>query len=390
MIFLNGSIPHIQIRCRRSDSAQDVKQNNIMDIEMKNHIKLYKIDSKRNMRYWEIYNDKSLICIEHGIRGGSPNYETERVEFGLAGRSQEEQILSRINSRANKKMDAGYFDSIEKAELFKMRNKLGLHKPMLAARYDKIEDFKFDCNYVQHKYDGHRCLIKNDNGNIVAYSRNGKIINSISHITDELKGVIPEGGTLDGELYHHGTKLQTIGSWVRRKQQQTLLLKFICYDIIMDSCYSERLSAIVDLSLNKLENSELSHTDMIIGEFLIAPLLERSRGIGYEGLIIRPAGHPYEPGKRSKGLIKVKDWLDDEYTVAGITLGVDGQAMLSLRHNGKSFKATSPGTQMQKIYIGLNKDKFIGKKVTVQYANLTDAGIPFQPVATMWRDKEGE
>ena len=357
---------------------------------MENSKKFYKKDHRGAMRYWQVHSEGITIFIEHGILGGSPNYESEVVPYGLAGRTVKDQIQSRIRSRANKKIDAGYVASIEKANLMKHVNKLGYHKPMLATRHDKIKDFKFDHNYIQHKYDGHRCLITNDGGDIVAYSRNGKIIDSISHITDEFINVLPVGMTIDGELYNHGTKLQTITSWVKKKQESTELLTFFCYDVVLDECFSERLRVLNGLTFVRFVYSELSPTSLLIGEFNMGALLTSSRGLGYEGLMIRPAGHPYQPGKKSKGLIKVKAWLDDEYTVEGITLGVDGQAMLSLRHNGKSFKATSPGTQMQKIYIGLNKDKFIGKKVTVQYANLTDAGIPFQPVATMWRDKEGE
>lgn len=352
---------------------------------------LYKKDAKGKMRYWQIWQESiNLIAIEYGTIGGEPLYDSEIINHGLAGRTQQEQIESRINSRYNKKVDSGYVDSKEKAELTRGLNAIGLQKPMLATNHDKIKNMKFEENYVQFKYDGHRCLIKNDGGELIAYSRNGKPIQSIVHILDELRELIPEGMTLDGELYHHGTPLQTIGSWVKKAQENTMKLKFICYDVLEELCYSDRNRIISVIFKHKLSHSMKAHTDLLIGEFNTAPLLKRARDLGYEGLIIRPTGTPYEAGKRSKSLIKVKSWFDNEYPVERITAGVDGQAILHMRHNGKPFKATCPGTFQEKVRVAESPEKHIGKKVNIQYANLTNDGVPFHPVATMWRDPDDE
>lgn len=353
-----------------------------------NHHKLYSKDNKGDLRYWEISNDGSLIEIKYGKVGGAELIETEIVNYGLAGRTQDQQVESRIKSRVGKKIDSGYVYDMNNARDNARTNVLGLDRPMLATRHDRIKDMKFEANYVQYKYDGHRCLIKNDGGDIIAYSRNGKVIDSISHILNELDGVLPDGTTLDGELYAHDTPLQTITSWVKKKQLRTSSLSFICYDVLMDECYSIRHSFISNM--RKMNKIEIAQTSLLMGEFDLIPLLDSAKEKGYEGLIVRPIGSPYECGKRSKSLIKVKSWMDDEYKVIKISKGVDGQAILHLQHNGRAFRVTSPGTFDQKFYVAENKDLYVGKKVNVQYANLTKDGVPFHPVATMWRDKDNE
>lgn len=352
---------------------------------------LYGTDNRGQLRRWSIWQEfKNTIAIEHGVDGMQMQYESEIVNHGLAGRTQQEQIESRINSRINKKIDSGYVRDKKAALSSKKTNALGLEKPMLATRHDKIKNMAFDKNYIQYKYDGHRCLIKRQGDNIIAYSRNGKVIDSIDHITGEMHNRILDGVILDGELYCHGVPLQTIGSWVKKKQENTLRLSFVCYDMILDRCYSDRHFLLSHIPFERFNNSIQAPTSLLCGEFDIYPILSKARELGYEGLIVRPVGHPYETGKRSKGLIKVKAWMDDEYKVIGMTAGVDGQAILHMKHNGKVFKATAPGTFREKIETFRNLEDYIGKKVNVQYANLTNDGVPFHPVATMWRDKDVE
>ena len=359
---------------------------------MKNHHKLYAKDAKGKLRCWEIHSEGNRIEMHYGVYGGQPIFDCEIIDFGLAGRTREEQIESRVRSRVKKKIDAGYIYDRKKAEKENRTNSLGFQKPMLATRHDKIKNMSFDRNYIQYKYDGHRCLIKNDGGKLIAYSRSGKEINSIGHILEELElnNTIPEGLTLDGELYIHEFSLQVIGSLVKKKQDRSKLLNFVCYDVFLNECYSFRNTFIEGLLLNELSHSRTASTVLIVGEFEIQPLLESSREKGFEGLIIRPIGFHYEAGKRSKGLIKVKAWFDKEYQVLGISKGVNGQAILKLEHNGKEFKATCCGTDIEKKYVAEHPNLYIGKFVTVQYAGLTDDLKPFHPTAIAWRDIENE
>lgn len=357
-------------------------------------ISLYAKDSRGKMRVWRCWQASSnLIQIEYGTEGGSLIDDSEIVDYGLGGRSQQEQIKLRIMSRAKKKTDAGYVDSLGEAMVKKRTNALGFARPMLAARFDKIKAFQFKANYVQMKYDGHRCMIINDFGELKMYSRNGIPIVTMDHILEELQGHIDEGETVDGELYCHGLTLQKIGSIAKNEDstENRLDLSFICYDTVSDKPYRDRLARITSIFSFDPEHSQVANTGYLVGWFDMKVLLKQAIDQGYEGLIVRPDGElGYQEGKRSKGLIKVKAWLDDEYEVLSLKASVDGWAILVMKHEGATFSATSPGTFPEKKHVLDNPELYIGKKVNVQYAFITKDGVPFQPVAMYWRDKENE
>jgi len=113
--------------------------------------------------------------------------------------------------------------------------------------------------------------------------------------------------------------------------------------------------------------------------------LDNSRALGYEGLILRDLKMPYEVGKRSKGLIKVKQFMDAEFKVVDILPSAEGWARLVCELPGDTFKVSAPGTIYQKTEVLKRKDEFIGEFVTVTFANYTIDGKPFHPVAERWR-----
>lgn len=347
---------------------------------------LYKRDHRGNLRFWSITDEGGgELTIEFGQVGGETQVQTEYVEENTV-RDIEEQTESRIRSRINKKLDKGYVYDQELAKKKADRNILGFRKPMLAAKFSNIrEDIDYDSSYFQYKYDGHRCLITNDGGSLIAYTRNGKLIDTIDHILTGLK--IPEGETIDGELYAHGAKLQSISSWVKRYQENTLKLRYHCYDVVSDGNYSDRLDMLKSFQMGPC--AEIVPTFSYNNSVKI--MLVDSISKGYEGLIIRPDGFGYEDGKRSKGLIKVKQFLDDEFRVVSISESKDNWAILNCAmENGTQFSVSAPGTIGFKTYIKDHPNEFIGKYVKVEYSGLTAAGKPFHPVAIMFRDARAE
>jgi DNA ligase-1 len=101
------------------------------------------------------------------------------------------------------------------------------------------------------------------------------------------------------------------------------------------------------------------------------------------------ADEPYK-GKRSKDLLKVKKFFDDEYTVTAISIGPfryikDGQEceeeMLSnvtIQHKGYNVDVGSGFTIAERQHFYQNPNDIIGKTITVQYfeeTNNQDGGI---------------
>lgn len=345
---------------------------------------LYAKDAKGQLRSWTIeVIDFELIRITYGLIFGKKQVEEEFIGVGLAGRTVEEQVLSRFNSRINNKLKSGYVKDVNIAETNERVNLLGFKKPMLAAKYDPLTTSHRDMYFGQYKLDGHRCLVKNENGVLHAYSRNGKPINTLPEILSELD--IPEGMTVDGELYVHGVPLQTITSWVKRRQENTAKIRYHMYDIIADEPYEARYNRLLNvpqgllatvLPTNRIDTRADAHNELV-----------RAVKLGYEGLILRDNKTGYEAAKRSKSLLKYKSFLDEEFEITNIIPSKQGWARMVCKTDcDKRFVVTAPGSMDEKYYFMINPDAHIGKMLTVKFQKYTIDGIPFHPVALQLRE----
>ena len=341
-------------------------------------------DAKGALRQWSIAVEDYIIVIKHGQLGGVQQVTTEEVEEGKAGRTLEEQIELRVSSRINKQKDKGYTEDIQFAERNTV-NALGLKKPMLAQPLKNIKNIDFDNAFIQHKYDGNRCLIANIGGKKIAYTRNSKVYATIDHILDSIS--IPANTILDGELYCHGQSLQTIISWCKRDKPipESKRLRYHCYDIISPKPFTERLNDLYEIDFG--EHGELVPTVKVTSLDTVFAFLKASLEAKYEGTILRWGNFGYEDGKRSKSLIKIKEWKDDVFVVVGINPSKDYWAILTcILPKGASFSISAPGTIEEKREVLINKQNYLGRSVRVEYQNLTKDGVPFHPVATNWVD----
>jgi ATP-dependent DNA ligase len=347
---------------------------------------LYMKDNKGTMREWGISADGDMITMRFGQMGGSMQYRTEQVNEGKQSRDIEEQVQSRIDSRISKQMDRGYIYSFDEAFLRPHAlNALGLRKPMLAQKIDNVKNIDYTDAIAQPKFDGNRCMIYCENGINRAYSRNGKPIEAIDHILADLP--ILGNTVLDGELYCHGYTLQSIVSWIKRKQEDTLKLKYHLYDIVAPTIpYKRRSMMIRGLPIG--QSISPVYGDPIASESELYSRFREYRQDGYEGAILRWGNSGYEDGKRSKSLVKVKEWESEEFTVASVVPSSDGWGILICHlPNFETFRVSAPGSINEKIKILENKYQYIGKQVTIEFANYTKDGKPFHPVAINFRDE---
>lgn len=361
-------------------------------------IDLYKKDAKGKIRIWSIWSDGDYIMMEHGLLGGEIQENSEPVHFGLQNRTKAEQIAMRIKSRVNKKLDQGSCRTQQEALTGSTKNLLGYQRQMNAQSLKTVSATPQGGVYIQLKLNGHRCSIVNDNGTIKAYSKGGKPITSIPEILSELK--IPKGKTLDGELYHHGTPLQTIGSWVKRRQENTLKLRFMCFDVMMDG-NSKKRDKFLRKKVKFGEKSEYIETTYFKGYVDVIPLLKKALSDGFEGLILRKKEAVYEYGKRSHNILKVKRkitsgtkdsfMIDDEFLVVNIKASKDGWAVLMCEtESGVKFNMSAPGTVPEKTEILKNKNDYIGKHIRAEFEGYTKSKKPVEAVALMFREKQDE
>lgn len=348
-------------------------------------IRLYK-NHTRSIGYWDISLYKSIITIKHSQSlEGKPIEHTETIFEGKQGRTTREQAIHRIRSRINKQLDKGYVKTLEEAANAPT-NAMDMYQPMLALPIKQVKNIDWNNVYVQPKLNGHRCLVTRYEGEMIAYSRQGKLITTIDHILKDID--LPEGVVLDGELYIHGTPLQTLASYAKCMQEGSLKLEYNIFDLISDEPFKDRWNTLTT-HINNLNPNVItvptykydSGMDVIYEELKVI------KDRGFEGIIVRHGNKGYEAGRRSRSLIKVKSVEENDYTVVDVTPSKDEWGILHCQTaEGRVFKVSAPGNLDNKRLVYLFKEDYIGKTVNVEYSELTKDKIPFHPVATGFRE----
>ena len=103
---------------------------------------------------------------------------------------------------------------------------------------------------------------------------------------------------------------------------------------------------------------------------------------GYEGTIIRWGNEGYEVNKRSKHLLKKKDFLDEACKIIDIIPSEKRpeQGIAVCEMNGKIFKATPKMSHTEKELFLQYKELHIGKMAEIRFFEYTDEGSPRFPV----------
>lgn len=304
----------------------------------------------------------------------------------------EEQALAEATAMHRKRKETGSFENISEIDT------PIYFKPMLAHDYNDYKDkIKFPL-YSQPKLDGVRCIVRADG----MWSRNGKPIISAPHIFESLKFLFEANPDLilDGELYcDKGTAgFNTIISCVRKTKPTeadlSLSKQFIEYHIYdlpyVEGGFSERLEAIGELYQYFPECCKIVNTYAIENEARLDYHYDRFMEQGYEGQMIR-LDAPYE-NKRSKSLLKRKEFVDAEFEILGV---IEGQGNLTgkvgklqFEINGKPFESAVNGDWEYIEKLWHSREGLVGKTATVKYFELTEDGIPRFPKVIAIRDFE--
>lgn len=369
---------------------------------------LYKIDSKGKTRVWWMeYNDIGYRT-HSGIVGGkivaSGWKYPEAKNVGRANEtSVKEQVELEVQSQETKKSCQGkYHFSMTLANIGAK-----FYECMLASKYDpkKNTDFPY---YSQPKLDGIRCLVSKDG----MQSRNGKPILSCPHILEALEPFFDKypDVVLDGELYNHDLKndFEKIVSLVRKTkptaedlEESKELVQYWIYDCILEGPYDcingksvgDRLNmASVACGKSKDKCIRTVTTSKVSDEHDIETMLGNYLEQGYEGQMLRVPDSMYE-GKRSKGLIKHKEFEDDEFEIVSIEEGQGNWAGAAKRIEIRLEDGTTQFSGVRGSFDFLkellyNANDYIGTDVTVRYQNKTDDNkLRFPVIVTFWKGK---
>lgn len=380
---------------------------------------LYKLNNSNRISWWKIEqridehnNPLSGYTVEWGqdthSSSNSNYYPTPTPEKAAA------EIQSLIDKQINRK---GY--SFDKPTTVP-------DLPMLAQTWgDHTSKSRppFPSAYLQPKLDGVRCIATHNK----MTTRRAELIKSCPHIEYLLEHLSPEH-KLDGELYIHNVDLQTMQSYVIRNRPHKLYkeIEYHVYDYVdTEMPFKERTSVLRGI----VKELMIIHADLL-ATFESVPEKLRSKtvlspvcpikfvttvhvdlsthdpeflktlqtfhrdcvDVGYEGAIVRHPESTYDLNYRSPNLLKFKQRMDAEFKCIDVVEGYNQTGIFVCKtKKGNIFEATPSWTVDKKRWLLRNKERHIGRWITVEFEKYSKDGVPLKPVAKCTRiDHEEE
>ncbi len=367
---------------------------------------LYKMLDNKSIQTWRCDNLGNSFATTEGILDGKLTTAVPTVclpkNIGKKNfLTAEQQCKKEILAKYTLKLNNGYFRTIEEAKADTT------FAVMLAHKYqDNKDKVVFPC-HIQTKIDGVRCYI-NKNG---MFTRKNKVITSCPHIFNSCKGIFEKCPdlVLDGELYNHDLKhdFNKIISLVRKVKLSTeeleesrKLVQYHLYD-----CYRGKPESFLQrLNFNyqlckffRPEGFHLVDTHIVSSHEQVMEKHKEYTKLGYEGSIIRQQAEYQQ--KRTRDLLKLKDFQDEEFLITGILEGIGGRSgmmgeIVCITKEGEEFSADGSGLGGHEFYRELlqNKENYIGKMATVEFQNYTpERNVPrFAKVKAIDRASVGD
>ena len=293
----------------------------------------------------------------------------------------------------------------------------GFVLPMLAKVLEDNKPFEKYGNLLgQWKIDGLRCIIGAEENkqdlfnpiNLTYHSRTGedwtpkmKWMDEIllPLIKDELLSMmIDEGACLDGELYLPGYSVNDINSFVKNTQlPQHYKLQYWCYDICCENMSAVKRN---ELRMHNIGRRCYEFTDKYEhlnnkSQCVLLPTIhwvnsidtaERVRNkyidFGFEGLILRNPNAEYQFGKRNQAMFKFKKIDDGKFIIVDVKQEHKRSdlPLFVLRNdiNDELFECSINKPQDIQREMLINKDKYIGKYMLVEFRNRSGVNqVPF-------------
>ena len=391
---------------------------------------LYQSKESGNRMTWSITVTDNIITRVYGMEHGKQQTTITHCHAKNIGKKNQTTANEQAHKEAlqlwKRQIDKGYKPNNDKNKLYqeiilqKKENggsnfttqskkkhvyteQLKSFYPMLANKWNGTTLFKH--TYIQPKLDGVRCIAyKDDNNNIVLLSRNNKQFPFFKDIKKELNNILDKYTILDGELYVHsinGTDHQdlfniiTSACNVRRIEphENESLFKYNIFDVYYEQeTHLSFKTRWHQLSKHNTQLITYVDTQPVYSIQDIMTCYHNFMSQGYEGIMIRDGDGLYQTKKRSKHLLKYKEFKDDEFEIIGAKQGSGNEegcvVWKCINKHGKEFDVRPNGSFEDRKRMYVQRKNIIGKLLTVKYQNLTIDGIPRFPVGLSIRDYE--
>lgn len=353
------------------------------------HIKSYNISSAGDYTIEQHYKEFHDLLIELSQNNISGNAARDAVDKCISKFEVPAQmILARI---LNRNLKIGLSNSA--AESITTLTKFPVR---LAKEYNPKINI-FDGNWmISRKLDGVRCLafISSHDGcvDVEFKSRQNKTFTTLSNLIPEYVEIfknIPGDYVIDGEICSvdkNGLEsFSGLMSLITRKNYTMPSPKHIIYDFLtLDEFWGKQQSPTFFDRIHKLNSLHINSPHIyVLPQYVLhdknqlSNLQKQVEQFNWEGLMV--AKNVSYEGKRTKNLLKIKSFKDNEYIVTGVIIGdqarntddgtiiVTTVAAITIKHKGNVVKVGTGFSQMQRDEWFKDPNKIIGKTVTIRY-----------------------
>jgi len=398
------------------------------------HTILFRRNNQGKPCYWfgKINSIDDIIIVHHGIVG-----KTDITDVIKTHRTCDDEYKSMV--AAKRKSGYKYIDELRDNNESPVKESIeqylntylpyerttadNIMLPMLAKTYDNTNNKVFakcESYFGQWKINGLRCFISAHRNEMNLFhpisltfqSREGTIWKSLYDLESYLLSVIPnkiieymldEDWILDGELYLPGHSVNEINHFVKDPNcKENKLIQYWCYDIaIRETIQLTREEFRIKNLANFVpyfKSKEMHYANQ--NRFIVLPSVEitnntdaikardHSIDCGFEGLILRNPYKEYQYGARNMSMIKYKRSTDGIFEIVAISSeGIKRPDipifLLKNDINDSKFEVHVGGTLEYQKSIFKERDKYIGKKMYVEYGERSGIEqVPFHVKTT--------
>ena len=264
----------------------------------------------------------------------------------------------------------------------------------LAQAYEpKHADFDQEVWYGSRKLDGVRTICRKEGDQVTFYSRAGHEFTTLGRVAEEVRK-IPGDFVLDGEVClvdENGQEdFQGVMKQIKKKDFTMPNPAYLLFDMLtLDEFDSEglRCEAILSSRLARIDQALANPgidsrilkkvSQVVMNDETFGELTGQAANLGWEGIMIRR--DVAYVGKRSRDLLKVKKFYDDEYVVLEAHMGpirwVEGGrevereclSYVVIEHKGNQVHVGSGFSKEQRDEFYRNPAGIIGKTICVKY-----------------------
>lgn len=358
---------------------------------------LYGMSKKGKVKQWQAKvemneNSTATLIIESGYVGGKIHPKPKLLKKGKnIGKVNEttpfEQAVFEAKSKWNGKRDENY--EPEQMDPNNYIPRLMLPQCAMKPGTGKIVYPAF----IQPKLNGvcdlAELYLNSNDYKLHHHTRGGHLFETLAHL-DEWLLRLDAPGPVHGELYKHGWSLQKIGSYTKKLKPDQQLLEYWLYDIGWLEVTFKYRKRWLEFHIGELHKFfpecpiKFTPTEKVNSYAEAKIWHDRYVQQGFEGAMLRNVNGMYMFQFNSDDLVKIKSFQDDEFEIVGGKegTGTDEGCIIyrCITESGSEFDTRPRGTVENRKQMFIDLPLAIGKRLTVRYAELSEDGIPLQPV----------